>query len=74
MNQYFMEFIDRFKNNEINNKQLFDIISEYPDYDFFTELLQHLLKDGAMGINEMNEIYGNICWSYFCAKKYFKEH
>lgn len=55
----------------ITNKELFDFVKEYGETLFFINLANHL--------NEKNDflwknLYFDINYSYYCAKKYFEEH
>ena len=68
----FSSFEKNFFDGSIKSKSLYEIISNYPDHDFFIELYRYLNKTSDEEVSI--KIFFDIQWSYFIAKKYFQEH
>jgi len=74
MNFDFGKFVFTFSNGSLTNKELFDVIEEYDDCVFFTELKDYLSIGTRRSDIEVQELYSKICYAYFKTKRYFKEH
>lgn len=67
-------FLYDWQNGKMRSKEIWDIIREYPDHDFFIDLYRHLLNDEELDDKVASQLYCDISYSYYISKKYFEEH